>query len=249
MTARTPEEFARAESTWTTLSWFRLEARALRDYPKVQQAVVRFAPKEAWRDFIPERRSILQPILAVTQIVSVVLPAVAAFLAVRSTWGRDELDLALVGILMAIAAVLALLGIIASISRPENSHPRTLRRVGFIHLVSAVIAGAIGVWAVSEGSANETWGLIGVAMDLAIGVYLVARNRVPQDEAADVMRRAGENLRKRTDDLTTEQKSAIVEEIRRAVAILDQRGLVDPSGVAKAHDAPAGYLSLRMIAR
>lgn len=249
MTAQTPEEFARTEPGWTTLSWFRLEARALRDYPKVQQAVVRFAPKEAWRDFIPERASFVQPVMAVTQIIAVVLPAVAAFSAVRSVWGRDELDLGLVGVLMAIAAILALVGILGSISRPENSHPRTMRKVGFIHLIAAVVAGAIGVWAISDGGANNSWGLIGIAMDLVIGIYLVARNRVPQDEAADVMRRAGENLRKRTDDLTTEQKSAIVDEIRRAVAILDARGLIDPSEVAKAHDAPAGYLSLRMIAR
>lgn len=249
MTARTPSEFAQSESAWSTVSWFKLEARALRNYPKVRQAAVRFAPKEAWRDYIPERSSLLQPLLAVTQIVSVVLPAVAAFSAVRSIWGGDDLDLALVGILMATAALLALLGIVLSIGRPENSHPRTMRKVGFIHLISAVIAGAIGAWAVSEGAVSDTWGFVGIAMDLAIGVYLVVRNRIPKDEDADIMRRAGENLRKRTDELSASQSNAIVEEIRGAVAILSQRGLIDESDVAKAHDAPAGYLALRMIAR
>ncbi len=247
MNARTPEEFARVEPGWTTVSWFTLEARALRNYPKVRQAAVRFAPKEAWRDFIPERSSLLQPLLAVTQIVSVVLPALAAFSAVRSIWGGDDLDLGLVGILMATAALLALLGIVLSIGRPENSHPRTMRKVGFIHLVSAMVAGAIGVWAVSDGAISDTWGFVGIAMDLAIGVYLVVR--IPKDEDADIMRRAGENLRKRTDELSASEKSAIVDEIRRAVAILSERGLIDESDVAKAHDAPAGYLALRMIAR
>lgn len=136
---------------WDAVHWWRLEARAFRDHPDVQLALCRLAPPAAWRDLLPNRPAFVQPLLAIAQIASIVLPAVAAFGSVRAVVIEGEqLDLALVGAAMGVAALIAFSGILSQRRRPESVHPRTARLLGVIHLVSALAVLVMAGMAVTQ---------------------------------------------------------------------------------------------------
>ncbi|KAA9089042.1 hypothetical protein [Microbacterium radiodurans] len=248
MTGHGARELAQTSSQWDAVSWWRLEARALRDHPDVQLALGRLAPREAWRDLVPSRPAFVQPLLAIAQIASIVLPAVAAFGSVRAVLIEgDQLDLGVAGTAMGVAAVIALSGILSQRRRPESAHPRTARMLGIIHLVSALAVLVMAAMAFADDRVTGVWGIAGVLADLAIGVFFVVRyRRVPEDENRDNVERAARGLKRRIDRLSPGDAAAILVEIGAAVDTLAERGLIDAAAATRARRAPLGLLAVTM---
>lgn len=243
----TPQEFAKAASTWDSPSWWALEARAYRQYPQLSIALARLAPAKSRREFLRVRPSPLSTLLAVAEIAAVVLPVVAA-VRVGQNFVDDfaPVDVGFAGILAAVAVTLGVVGIAVSSARPENIDTRTARLIGTVHLGASSVSAALSVAAIREGRAEGPWGLIGIALDLALGIFLVLRSREAKDERAEVLRNAGVNLRRRLDELTPVQQVAIITALHASVDSLAVRGLITADDAAKARRAPIGLLAMTM---
>lgn len=251
MSGTTALDHARSAEAWTPVDWWTLEARALRGHPQAQNALARLAPREAWRHFRPERTSPWQPVLALTQLVSIVLPPVGAVLAVRQgVFEGGTVDLAVVGILVGVGALLALLGIVLTAGRPENTHPRTAVKIGAIHLLSGVVAAVVAVAALVDQRAEGPWWLGAMIVEIAVGASFLWRfRRLPKDDNADIVERSGTNLKRRLGELTPVQTVAIVDELNAAFDVLVARGLLTEADATAARRAPVGLLAVTMTGR
>lgn len=251
VTTPTPQEYADAVSTWEGDSWWRLEAHAFRAHPAVLLALAHLAPTQTWDEFARVKTSWLNPVLAISQIASVLLPPLAAFGMSRVLfWGSGTVDLLLFGALIGAGAALGILGLVLTVGRPEGRHPRTARKIGLLHVVSALAAFALGAIALTQGRLEGIVGFLGPVVDLSLGVYLVVRFRtLPADENLDNVKRAGVRLKRHLDRLTPAENVAIVDELHGAIDRLRQRGLIDDEAAQEAKAAPVGLLAVMMSQR
>lgn len=244
----TPQELAQSAADWDRVSWWRLEAAAFRAHPEVQLALARLAPRGAWSSLMPDRPAFVQPLLALAQIASLVIPAVAAFASLRAVLVEaDRLDLAVAGTAMGVAALIALFGVLSQRGRPESVHPRTVRTIGIIHLLSALAVTVVAVPAFLDDRLFGAWGIAGVLIDLALGAFLTIRHRrMPADENRDIVERAGAGLGRRIDALPPAAAAATLTAIGEAVDILASRGLTSTADAARARRTPLGLLGVTM---
>ncbi|WP_146752066.1 hypothetical protein [Microbacterium sp. SMR1] len=248
VTEETPQELAQHATDWDRVSWWKLEATAFRAHPEVQLALARLAPREAWSSLVPDRPAFVQPLLAFAQIASLVIPAVAAFASLRAVLIEgDQLDLAVAGTAMGVAALIALFGVLSQRGRPESVHPRTMRTIGIGHLISALAVAVVAVQALLDDRLLGAWGIAGVLVDLALGAFLTIRHRrMPTDENRDNIERAGAGLNRRIDALPPAAAAATLTTIGEAVDILASRGLISATDAARARRAPLGLLAATM---
>lgn len=242
-----PRRYAENAPTWTADDWWRLEAHLFADHPRVRLALGLVAPAPVRPLFARKQFAPLQTLLALTQLASIALPVVAFATLVSRFFNVDgTVDVGRAGLLAGIAAIFALIGLVGNIRRPEEVDPRTVRRLGWIHIIASAATAALSIAALASGAAVGAVGILGFVADIAVGIALVVMTPIPKDEQKDRSERFGLRLRRAIEQIPPVQAVAIAEEREAAIAVLRARGLIDEATAERAHRTPTGALAFSM---
>lgn len=248
-TEATPRAFVGSAGDWRAGSWWELEATVFRDHPSVRQALWFRAPRDVRRAFSARHFSLWKLLGAVAELASVVLPALALMMFVSRHWVvAGQPDLVRSGLLAALAAGLAAVGMIDRRRRPETVDAKTERVVAVIHIVPSLALVVIGVLLLQAGTvdAGSAWALIGPVADIVLSVVRWRWNPPPRDVAADRALKEEARLERALAEVTPAQAAELRDEIRAAVEAARAKGLIGEEDARRALRAPLGRLGLTM---
>ena len=162
--------YARTAGAWTPLDWWKLEARALHGVPAARRALAFFAPSAAWKDLAKNVAPAWGCLLTLSHIASFTLPVVALLFLLSWLVGRsDTASVGVAGLLAAIAAVIAGIGIVTELRESLGTDPKIHRMLGALHLVPSAIGTVVAVLAITQGAADGALGIVGFVADVVVG--------------------------------------------------------------------------------
>ncbi|WP_344782328.1 hypothetical protein [Microbacterium kribbense] len=256
MTEGPATEYARTVPTWHPEQWWDVESKALGSARDLRVALAHFAPASAWKGLSRNVPTALGCLLTIANIASFTLPVIAAFLMIGWLVGtpaddplRPVAPVGIAGILAAIAAVIAGIGLIDEARSPDRASAGIGRLLGALHLVPSAAAALIAVIAIAQQSAGGVLGILGLVLDLAVGILHFVVYRGP---ATDQTRRWHRNLARlesARDAVPEPERARILADIRGAVDALVGRDLVSDEDGLRALAAPVGMLGMTMAPR
>ena len=245
MSARSIQALVDGRRTWAADDWWRLEMRAFAGAAGAQESIAVLAPPEARRGELvrPSGGAVLRSLAYMYGVVGPLTAAALMFRWVSTGAYPDEFPLATVGILVALALVVT-----GYSEVQERRHPRassmgavlalTLMRIvpGAVVLLIALTAGADLL------RESPWWWLLVVIADMIVHVMLLmcgpTRSGGPKS--------AVDNIDVSVQEIDPVAREEIAVEVRRAVDLLAERGLIDAETHATALGAPLGHLGLTM---
>ncbi|WP_019182375.1 hypothetical protein [Microbacterium yannicii] len=242
--------YARAVSAWQPIDWWKLEARALGGIPDLRRALAFFAPTEAWKDLSKGVSTGWGFLLTLSHIASFTLPAVAAFLLAAWLFDRDDIaPVGVAGVLAAVAAVIGGIGLITEHRESLGTDPKIGRLLGFLHLIPSLLGAMIAGLAIAQGSAAFPIGILGIILDVVVGVLHFVFSRGPAQDGSDRWRRNFARLEKALEELPPDERARVYSDIQHALVVLGDRGLIGDDALNRAGDVRIGLLGMTMAPR
>ncbi|MGI9822161.1 hypothetical protein [Agromyces sp. Marseille-Q5079] len=243
--------YARAVGSWTPIDWWKLEARAVHDSPELRRALAPFAPPEAWRDLAKGTATPWGCLLTLSHIAALTLPVLASAMLVG--WllsSRDDpAPVGTAGLLAAIGAMLVGIGMIDDLRGTVGVDPKIGRLLGAMHLVPSGVGTLIAVPAIATANADGAIGIVGLLVDVAVGVAHFVFYRGPAESGSARWRRNLSRLDRALAELGPADRARMEADVRGAVDVLAARALVDEAHLARAGGATLGTLGLTMAPR
>lgn len=239
-------QLASSSDEWTAESWWQLEAAAFRDEPAVRTALSIRAPRHLRKFFLVGRSSPFQPLLALMQIASVTLPAIALVMLVSRH--SDSVDILRSGILAGIAALLGVVSLVHYRRHPELTDVRTARLLGRLHLFPSLLTLIIATVLLVRGDADASsaWVLVLVVADIVVGLLHLLFHPRPVDPNAARARQLEEQLEAAIAGIDPKRQIEIRTDLAEAIKVLRTEGLIDSDSFERARAAPLGRLAATM---
>ncbi len=242
--------YARAARSWTPLDWWKLEARALHGVAEARRALAFFAPSAAWKDLSKNVAPAWGCLLTLSHIASFTLPVVAMLFLLPWVFGRSATAaVGVAGVLAAIAAVIAGVGIVTEIRESLGTDPKIHRMLGALHLVPSAIGTVVALLAVANGSADGAIGVVGFVVDAVVDTLHFVLFRGPAHTGSDRWRRNLTTLERAVDQMPTDERARIYADIQAALVVLSERDLITTAELARARDVRIGLLGITMAPR
>jgi hypothetical protein len=244
-------KYARAVRAWAPIDWWKLEARAVHDSPDLRRALAPFAPPEAWRDLAKGVATGWGCLLTLSHIAALTLPMLAG--AVLVGWllsARDEpAPVGTAGLLAGIGALLMGIGLIVDTRDAATVDPKIGRLLGALHLVPSGLGTLIAVPAIATANADGAIGIVGLLVDVTVGVAHFVFYRGPAESGSARWKRNLAQLDRRLAELPPADRARMEADVRDALEVLAARSLVDEAHLERAGGARLGMLGITMAPR
>ncbi|WP_265522856.1 hypothetical protein [Oerskovia flava] len=251
-------EYARAATVWTDLDWWLLEARAVARHPDLTFALAFFAPPKAWKALARSEpttngrlgRKAKGWLMVPAHIATLVLPLLAAREMI--TWLFQSVPTAPVGragIFAGLAGAWLLFGMSRAARTPDGRTGDGALALGLLHVVPSAVATPIAFLAISQGEADGAIGVVGLVGDLAVGIAALRFYRAPGGAAATTGRVNLRRLHRAVEALDPHERLEILADLRRAIAVLEQRTLITADTARTARELPLAALARTLAPR
>ncbi len=243
MAHATVQDLVEEQAEWGVEEWWRLDLRLFADTPRVQHALVMFAPPAPRRHEYTrfELRYVVQ---SMAYLFGLIAPLIGAALMARwaSTGAWDsEFPLAAAGILTAASLAVTAYSEVQARRYPRAASQAAVRQLTLMHIVPGAVTVIVALWLGGGLLSDGAWiWLAVIAIDVAVHIVQLVRGPVRPGGPQNLV----DNVRVSVAELSDDERARLRIERGRAISRLRERGLIDDALAARADATDLGMTAL-----